>query len=118
MVMKYGVGQPVRRFEDLRLLTGRGRYQDDLTLPRQAYAIFVRSPHAHARIRSVNTEAALAAPGVVGSLHRRGLRGRRARHAKGDDAAQEGATDPRCSLRNGPRWLATEHVTLAIQSPW
>ena len=65
MVMKYGVGQPVRRFEDLRLLTGRGRYQDDLTLPRQAYAIFVRSPHAHARIRSINTEAALAAPGVV-----------------------------------------------------
>ncbi len=63
--MKYGVGQPVRRFEDLRLLTGRGRYQDDLTLPRQAYAIFVRSPHAHARIRSINTEAALAASGVV-----------------------------------------------------
>jgi carbon-monoxide dehydrogenase large subunit len=55
----------VRRFEDLRLLTGRGRYQDDLTLPRQAYAIFVRSPHAHARIRSINTQAALAAPGVV-----------------------------------------------------
>jgi carbon-monoxide dehydrogenase large subunit len=65
MVMKYGVGQPVRRFEDLRLLTGRGRYQDDLTLPRQAYAIFVRSPHAHARIRSINTETAFAAPGVV-----------------------------------------------------
>ncbi len=65
MVMKYGVGQPVRRFEDLRLLTGRGRYQDDLTLPRQAYAIFVRSPHAHARIRSIDTKTALAAPGVV-----------------------------------------------------
>jgi aerobic carbon-monoxide dehydrogenase large subunit len=65
MVMKYGVGQSVRRFEDLRLLTGRGRYQDDLTLPRQAYAVFLRSPHAHARIRSINTEAALAAPGIV-----------------------------------------------------
>jgi aerobic carbon-monoxide dehydrogenase large subunit len=63
--MKYGVGQPVRRFEDLRLLTGRGRYQDDLTLPRQAYAIFVPSPHAHARICSIGTEAALAAPGVL-----------------------------------------------------
>ena len=63
--MKYGVGQSVRRFEDLRLLTGRGRYQDDLTLPRQAYAVFLRSPHAHARIRSINTEAALAAPGIV-----------------------------------------------------
>jgi aerobic carbon-monoxide dehydrogenase large subunit len=65
MVMKYGVGQPVRRFEDLRLLTGRGRYQDDLTLPRQAYAVFLRSPHAHARIGSINTKAALAAPGIV-----------------------------------------------------
>jgi carbon-monoxide dehydrogenase large subunit len=65
MMMKFGVGQPVRRFEDLRLLTGRGRYQDDLTLPRQAYAVFLRSPHAHARIRSINTEVALAAPGVV-----------------------------------------------------
>jgi aerobic carbon-monoxide dehydrogenase large subunit len=64
-MMKYGVGQPVRRFEDLRLLTGRGRYQDDLTLPRQAYAVFLRSPHAHARILSIRTDAALAAPGVV-----------------------------------------------------
>src|ERR1700722_2854989 len=64
-MMKYGVGQPVRRFEDSRLLTGRGRYQDDVTLPRQAYAVFVRSPHAHARIGAIKTEAALAAPGVV-----------------------------------------------------
>ena len=44
--MKFGVGQPVRRFEDLRLLTGRGRYQDDWVLPRQAWCIFVRLPHA------------------------------------------------------------------------
>ena len=64
-MMKYGVGQPVRRFEDSRLLTGRGRYQDDVTLPRQAYAVFLRSPHAHARIRAIDTAAARAAPGVV-----------------------------------------------------
>jgi carbon-monoxide dehydrogenase large subunit len=63
--MKFGVGQPVRRYEDLRLLTGRGRYQDDIVLPRQTYAVFLRSPHAHARIRSIDTAAAAAAPGVL-----------------------------------------------------
>jgi aerobic carbon-monoxide dehydrogenase large subunit len=63
--IKFGVGQPVRRFEDLRLLTGRGRYQDDWVFPRQAWCIFVRSPHAHALIRGIDTNAALAAPGVL-----------------------------------------------------
>jgi carbon-monoxide dehydrogenase large subunit len=64
-MMKFGIGQPVRRFEDVRLLTGRGRYQDDLTLPGQAYAVFVRSPHAHAALRAITTEAASKAPGVL-----------------------------------------------------
>lgn len=64
-MMKFGVGQPVRRFEDLRLLTGRGRYQDDLTIHRQSWTVFIRSPHAHARIVSINTVAAQALPGVV-----------------------------------------------------
>src|SRR5437763_5371440 len=63
--MKFGVGQPVRRFEDVRLVTGRGRYQDDMVLPRQTYAVFLRSPHAHARIVSIDVEAARAAPGVL-----------------------------------------------------
>lgn len=63
--MKFGIGQPVRRWEDLRLLTGRGRYQDDIVLPRQCHAVFVRSPHAHARILSIGTRAAQAAPGVL-----------------------------------------------------
>jgi aerobic carbon-monoxide dehydrogenase large subunit len=62
--MKFGVGQPVRRFEDVRLVSGRGRYQDDVVLPGQAYAVFVRSPHAHAKIVSIDTKAAVAAPGV------------------------------------------------------
>ena len=43
------IGQPVRRREDLRLVTGRGSYTDDIDLPGQAYAAMVRSPHAHAR---------------------------------------------------------------------
>ncbi|HEY3920474.1 MAG TPA: xanthine dehydrogenase family protein molybdopterin-binding subunit, partial [Stellaceae bacterium] len=63
---KYGVGQAVSRFEDPRLLKGAGRYVNDVSLPRQAYATFLRSPHAHAAIRNVSTDAARAAPGVLG----------------------------------------------------
>jgi aerobic carbon-monoxide dehydrogenase large subunit len=63
-----GIGRPVRRREDLRLLTGRGRYSDDLNLPDQAHAAMVRSPHAHALIRRVDTEAARSAPGVLAVL--------------------------------------------------
>ncbi|MBY0333064.1 MAG: xanthine dehydrogenase family protein molybdopterin-binding subunit [Acetobacteraceae bacterium] len=62
---KFGVGQPVRRFEDVRLLTGRGRFQDDRLVPGAAHAVFVRSPHAHARIRGIDTTPAKAAPGVI-----------------------------------------------------
>src|ERR1700733_4714779 len=63
-----GIGQPVRRKEDARLLTGAGRYGDDLALPGSAHAVFVRSPHAHARIVSIDKAAALAAPGVLAVL--------------------------------------------------
>ena len=63
-----GIGQPVRRREDLRLLTGRGQYSDDLNLPGQAYAVMLRAPHAHAIIRTVETAAARAAPGVLAVL--------------------------------------------------
>ena len=59
------IGQPVRRTEDLRLLTGRGCFADDVSVPCQAYAVMVRSPHAHARIRSIDGEAALAAGALV-----------------------------------------------------
>jgi aerobic carbon-monoxide dehydrogenase large subunit len=62
------VGQPLPRLEDARLVTGRGQYTDDLHLPNEAYAAFVRSPHAHARILRINTQAAAAAPGVVAVL--------------------------------------------------
>src|SRR5580692_2033695 len=63
-----GIGQPVRRREDLRLLTGCGRYSDDLNLPGQAYAVMLRSPHAHALIRAIDADAAHAAPGVLAVL--------------------------------------------------
>src|SRR5262249_34301737 len=63
-----GFGQPIRRREDRRLLTGAGRYTDDVNLPGQAVACLVRSPHAHARIRRIDTTAATTAPGVVAVL--------------------------------------------------
>src|SRR5262245_17117064 len=62
------IGEPVRRREDLRLVTGRGCYTDDLSLPNQAHAAMVRSPHAHAIIRSIDTSAAMAVPGVIAVL--------------------------------------------------
>jgi carbon-monoxide dehydrogenase large subunit len=63
-----GFGKPVLRKEDARLLVGEGCYSDDVNLPGQAYACFVRSPHAHARIRRVDTAGALATPGVIAAL--------------------------------------------------
>ncbi len=59
------IGEPVRRKEDLRLITGKGRFSDDVNLPRQVYAIMLRSPHAHAHIRGIDSRKALALPGVV-----------------------------------------------------
>jgi carbon-monoxide dehydrogenase large subunit len=66
--MPQTIGQPLRRKEDLRLLTGGGCFSDDVSLPGQAYAVFVRSPHAHARIRTIDAEAARATPGVLAVL--------------------------------------------------
>src|SRR5262245_65673117 len=61
---EFGIGQSVRRREDPRLLMGRGRYLDDLNLADQLWAVFVRSPHAHADIRGIDASAARAMPGV------------------------------------------------------
>ena len=62
---KYGIGQPVRRTEDPVLVQGQGRYTDDLNLPGQAYAVFVRSRNAHGVIKEIDTSAAKAMPGVL-----------------------------------------------------
>src|SRR5262245_66650862 len=62
---EFGIGQAVTRFEDPRLLRGEGRFVEDVNLPGQAYMYLLRSPHAHARIRSIDTSAATAAPGVI-----------------------------------------------------
>src|SRR5262249_46842735 len=72
-----GIGASVARREDRRFLLGKGRYTDDLQLPWQAWAVFVRSPYAHAVIRSIDAARALAVPGVLAVL-------------TGDDVAADG----------------------------
>jgi carbon-monoxide dehydrogenase large subunit len=74
---QFGIGQPVRRVEDRRFITGRGSYVDDLVRPRQAYAAMLRSPHANARVRGLDTAAAAAMPGVLAVY-------------TGDDVARDG----------------------------
>ncbi|MDR5737056.1 xanthine dehydrogenase family protein molybdopterin-binding subunit [Caballeronia sp. LZ016] len=59
------IGAGVKRKEDYRFLTGAGQYTDDVVLPQQSYGVFLRSPHAHARIRSIDIDAATASPGVI-----------------------------------------------------
>ena len=66
--MKFGMGQSVKRTEDLRLITGSGQYTDDLDLPEQAHAYFLRSPQAHATLVSIDASAAREAPGVISIL--------------------------------------------------
>ncbi|HEY3536124.1 MAG TPA: xanthine dehydrogenase family protein molybdopterin-binding subunit [Trinickia sp.] len=59
------IGASVKRKEDYRFLTGAGQYTDDIVLPQQTYGMFVRSPHAHARLGKIDVEAARGAPGVI-----------------------------------------------------
>src|SRR5260370_11480795 len=65
---EFGIGKCVSRFEDPRLLRGGGRYVGDVVLPGMAFGYVLRSPHAHARIRSIDTSRAKAAPGVLAVL--------------------------------------------------
>jgi len=102
-VEKFGVGQSVRRIEDPRLLRGDGRYSDDVNLPHQAYAVVVRSPHAHAAIRSIDTTAARGASGVLAVL-------------TGADLAKDGLgdlpTDKSRKRRDGSPSFATPRPAL------
>jgi carbon-monoxide dehydrogenase large subunit len=84
-----GIGASVKRKEDHRFLTGAGRYTSDIDRPGQAYAYFVRSPHAHAKINSIDTSAALAMPGVVGVL-------------TGEDVAADGLGGIPCGFSPAP----------------
>src|SRR5947208_15591721 len=62
---QFGIGQPGRRVEDRRFITGRGNFLDDISRPRQGYAFMLRSPHAHARIPEIDFASAVASPGVL-----------------------------------------------------
>ena len=68
-----GFGVPVKRKEDRRFLMGKGQYTDDITLPNQSYAVFVRSPHAHAKLGKIDASKATAVP-VFGLRPMRGGR--------------------------------------------
>ncbi|MEA3098692.1 MAG: aerobic carbon-monoxide dehydrogenase large subunit, partial [Caballeronia mineralivorans] len=70
------IGQAITRREDKRLMSGRGKYTSDFRFDGMAYAVFVRSPFAHATIRSIATREAAAAPGVVGVLTARDIEGK------------------------------------------
>ncbi len=63
-----GIGARVARKEDKRFITGKGRYTDDMVVPGMKHAAFVRSPHAHAAIKGINTDAAAKMPGVIAVL--------------------------------------------------
>src|SRR5690606_11750030 len=104
---QFGFGQSVRRVEDVRLVTGRGRYTDDITLGRQAYAYVLRSPYAHARIRGIDTAAAKAAPGVLAVL-------------TGADVAADGLGTIPCLVplknKDGSRMVAPPRPLLAQEA--
>jgi carbon-monoxide dehydrogenase large subunit len=85
-VGEFGIGQPVARFEDPRLLKGEGRFVHDVNLPGQLHAVLVRSPHAHARITGIDAKAAAAARGVVAVF-------------TGEDYAREGYGAPSPTLK-------------------
>src|SRR3984893_15387701 len=103
--MRFGIGQPVTRKEDVRFLTGRGRYVADIDLARQVFAVLVFSPHAHARIRAIDKAAAARMPGFFAVL-------------TGEDwtADSLGTLDPEVMAEDmgGPKGYRTKRPPLAI----
>ena len=103
--MKFGVGQPVRRFEDPALITGTGRYTDDIKLENMAHAAMVRAQVAHATVRRIDTTAARVMPGVLLVL-------------TGSDVNADGLGDLPCSVplnsRDGAPRFDTPRPVLAI----
>ena len=100
---QFALGQSVPRTEDPRLLTGRGRYTDDFVLPRLAHGYVLRSPHAHARIRSIDVRAAQQMPGVLGGADRRRLGGGEIRLDPAGRCRASAATARRCIVPHAAR---------------
>ena len=89
--MRFGAGQPVKRLEDQRLLTGKGQFIDDKPEDGALWLHVLRSPHAHAKIMSIDTKAAAAMPGVEAVYHRRRPdQGRYRHHADARDLQAAG----------------------------
>src|SRR5262245_40929820 len=113
-----GIGKPVRRIEDLRLITGRARYSDDINLPGQAHAIMVRSPHAHARIVRFETAMSSAVPGVIAvitgaDVASAGLGSIAPDHAlMGPPESRRLAPDIFPENRDGSAWYTSPHLPL------
>jgi carbon-monoxide dehydrogenase large subunit len=101
---QFGIGQPVRRVEDRRFISGHGNYVDDIQLPRQTHAFILRSPHAHARIGAIDGAVALAAPGVLAVF-------------TGDDLARDGIGPIPClsavTNRDGTPSVLPPHPAIA-----
>jgi carbon-monoxide dehydrogenase large subunit len=104
MNMQFGIGQSVRRKEDPKFLTGRGRYVSDIVLPLQSYAVFIYSPHAHADIKSIDTAGAEASPGVIAVLT--------GADYTGDGMGPTGGVMP--EDMGGPLGHRTMHMPLAV----
>src|SRR5919206_1643577 len=71
---RFGASRSQKRLEDERLLTGKGRYSDDLEFPNQCWLVVARSPYAHARIRGIDLSAVKEAPGVIAAWSMADLR--------------------------------------------
>ena len=103
---QFGIGQSVKRFEDVRLLRGEGRFLGDVNLPGQAQAVILRSPHAHARIVAIDATAALRAPGVLAVF-------------TGADVARDGLGTMKMTLKrtrpDGSPMFAPAHRGLAAE---
>jgi carbon-monoxide dehydrogenase large subunit len=101
---QFGIGQPVRRVEDRRFITGHGAYVDDVRRPREAHAFMLRSPHAHARVTGIDAGSALAAPGVLAVF-------------TGEDLARDGIGGVPCvsavSNRDGSQSVLPPHPAIA-----
>ena len=99
-----GIGASVKRKEDRRFLMGKGQYTDDIVLPDQTYAVFVRSPHGHATIAKIEATAARAVPGVLAVL-------------TGDDVAADGLGGIPCGWavknKDGSSMVEPPHPALA-----
>ena len=138
---KFGIGQAVLRVEDQRFLTGQGRYVDDIVLPGMAYGVNVVSPHAHAKIKKIDTAKAKAAPGVLAVLtgavqvddqtrraldasgdvqHIGAVQAPERQHTGGVDAARGcGATAVHTTAhQRGDRGRCAQKVAQSHESPW